>query len=155
MEIIHLPFPPIDEITSLIKDTGQWDDLLTDDVFEHVITNGLVYEIVLEGAVIGYLLFSNYHPCIAVEESLYIKPEFQGKWCTKSNLRAVRDVMTHVAFDKLKVERLVGIVQEDNTRSRRLTKSVGFKEEGTLRNIKMIDGELTNVVVYCMLKEER
>lgn len=155
LETRYVIAPSVEELSSLLKDTGQWDDFLTDELFEQIITNGLVYECVIGDDVIGYVIFSNFQPHISVEESLYIKPEFQCKWITKDRLQKVRDLMTHIAFDKLKVQRLVGMVPEDNTRSRRLTQSVGFKEEGTFRNIRMVDGKLINIVAYAMLREER
>lgn len=156
MELIELTDYPVDKLEQLIKDTGQWDDFLTHDVFKQVILDGLVFEVVLDDVgVIGYYLLYNYQPHISIEESLYIYPSFHGRWITRGGLKQIRDLTTKVAFDVLNVERIVGYVPENNTRSRKLTELMGLTQEGVLRKTKKMNGELTDVVVYSMLKEER
>jgi len=156
MELIKLEDFDISNIINIIKQTGQWDDFLDEGLFEDMVNLGIVYQIYLnEVGMIGYYLLYNYQPHISVEESLYIYPEFQGKWVTRGRLKQIRDLTTSVAFDELNVERIVGTVIESNTRSRKLTELMGLTQEGILRNTRCIDGQLHNLVIYSMLRRER
>ncbi len=62
-------------------------------------------------------------------------------------------VMTE-AFNAYHAQRLWLDVFPDNERARRLYRSLGFVEEGTLRNAYIWNGEPKSVVVMSILREE-
>lgn len=58
------------------------------------------------------------------------------------------------AFEKMGMQRVQSVVLEFNRRSIALDYKVGFKKEGVMRKAFDLDGQLTNLQIFSILKEE-
>lgn len=154
MDITRLQNPPILAIIDVMRATNTWPDTLPLGMFERVIQEGYTFGLSHQGNPIGFFLIHSAVPGIQAQEDLFIAPGQHGRWATRGAFKALRDTATRTAFDELRVERLVGYVDENNTASRRLTEHLGMKCEGRLRHANIINGEWRNMMLYSMLRDE-
>lgn len=154
MKLIERQYPPTIAIMDVMRITGIWPDFLTMTTFEQMMLGGRVFEMELDGKVAGFFVLHSLVPGVQVQEDLMILPRAQGRWATRGALQAIRDTATRVAFDELGVERIVGYVDENNTRSRRLTEKLGMTCEGRARHLNRIGGEWRNMMIYSLLRDE-
>ena len=59
-----------------------------------------------------------------------------------------------MAFDRLRLRRVTTFFRSDNQRTERLTKRVGFRQEGRMREAWFADGKFHDCVVVGVLREE-
>jgi len=69
-------------------------------------------------------------------------------------MRAAMPLVTAYAFDELGLHRLQANVQPENTRSRRLLESTGWREEGFAQHYLLIDGVWRDHVMYAFTAED-
>ena len=63
-------------------------------------------------------------------------------------------MLLDLAFDHLRLIRVTSYYRADNEASRRMTGSIGFREEGRLRKAWFADGQHADIVVIGLLSEE-
>jgi len=78
------------------------------------------------------------------------RPENRGKGYTSEAFR----IFVSYFFALKPLERLQVCVAEENIPSLRVAEKIGFKYEGTLRNVFYIKGRYINLKVFSMLKNE-
>ena len=79
-----------------------------------------------------------------------IAPEARGNGYATEAVRLV----THRAFTKSPLRKLIAYVHEDNVASRRVLEKVGYAAEGLLREHYLINGMPVNEVIYGILRRE-
>ena len=67
--------------------------------------------------------------------------------------RQVR-LLAEIVFSLTPIRKLIALVHEQNTPSRKLLENVGFRQEGVLREHYLVNGVATNEVIYGLLKGE-
>lgn len=86
----------------------------------------------------------------SVEIGYWLAKTAQGKGvmtrCTK--------FYVNYAFDELNLNRVQINCNDENKKSRAIPERLGFKQEGILRQVELLNGELKDWVVYGMLAEE-
>jgi RimJ/RimL family protein N-acetyltransferase len=81
----------------------------------------------------------------------WIGHEFQGSGLNK----AMKFLILKYGFEELNLNRIELKADERNLKSRKAMKSIGARQEGTLReHMKIHDGYLRNTVFYSFLKSE-
>jgi RimJ/RimL family protein N-acetyltransferase len=86
------------------------------------------------------------------EVSYWTFPQHRGRGYAA---RATR-LLCRYAFDTLGLERLEAYVEPDNTASRRVVETVGFVEEGLVRQRELtLHGERRDMVVYGLLPDDQ
>lgn len=63
--------------------------------------------------------------------------------------------LVKIAFDELKMHRILAVSSERNVASIRCFQKVGFREEGRLRHANHRDGEYFDLVLLSLLEDER
>lgn len=110
-------------------------------------TSGIWYQGKLAG-VIGY------HPINwangKVNLGYWVGQEFQGKGLAK---KATRALVEH-AFTQLKLNRVEILCATGNTRSQKVARALGFKEEGILRQNEWLYDHFVDHVAFAMLKDD-
>jgi RimJ/RimL family protein N-acetyltransferase len=81
---------------------------------------------------------------------LAVSPAYQGRGVGRSALR----LLLRLGFGELNLRRLQLTVFEDNHRAVHLYESVGFRREGAFREFLERDGELTDMLLYGILRRE-
>lgn len=85
------------------------------------------------------------------ELTCYIRPESQGEGLATEACQ----LLIEYGFDYLPVTKLTARVFESNRVSRNLVETLGFTQEGTLRNHVYHQGEYLDLYVYGLLESER
>jgi len=85
------------------------------------------------------------------EVAFFVAPEFQGGGYAKDALAT----LVEYAFDQLGLHKLTAEAFAFNDASRGLLESLGFVEEGRLREEEWVDGEWVDVVRYGLLVGEQ
>ncbi len=98
---------------------------------------------------IGGLQAVNYVHGDAVLPILVSKPE-RGKGL---GLR-IAIILLDMAFDRLRLHRVTTFFRSDNLRTERLTRRIGFQQEGRMRQAWFAEGEFLDCVVLGILREE-
>ena len=80
----------------------------------------------------------------------WLAPDAQGQGYGA----AATELLVGYGFDERRLDRLEAGALATNDASRALLESVGFVEEGRLRNHYFVDGEHVDRVVYGLLREE-
>jgi len=80
----------------------------------------------------------------------WIAAEHQGRGLVTA---ACRPLLDHV-FGGLGLNRMEIRCDPENRRSRAIPERLGFREEGTLRQVQRVDDRFTDLVVYSMLADE-
>ena len=102
---------------------GQWvKDRAGGGMFER--HNEYALGVVKEGRVVAGVLFNNHYP----EHSVQIHVAVEDVYAGREFLKAIFDY----AFNQLHVKKLVGLVQEDNVKARRLDEHLGFTTEAKI-----------------------
>jgi ribosomal-protein-alanine N-acetyltransferase len=84
------------------------------------------------------------------EFGIWLVPEVWGKGYAKEACTA----MLRYGFEELRLHRVSAKMLGRNDRSRGLLESVGFTEEGVLRESRYTDGTYHDEVVYALLEDE-
>lgn len=98
------------------------------------------------GDLVAGVVYHNARP-FDVEVTVAAASEGLRSWTTRQNLAA----LYHYPFFQLNVVRMSARVAASNTKCRKLSRAMGFKEEGLLR--KAFDGT-DDLIIYGLLKEE-
>ncbi len=96
------------------------------------------------GKLLGALLFHDGYAAHDVWWTIYTVDK---RWCQRHTLRRIFEA----AFIDMKCRRIGIMVQEDNEKSLKLVRRLGFQEEGRLRQLGK-DGQ--DCIVFSMLKDE-
>jgi len=110
----------------------------------------LYYVVEQEGEQAGYVIIRGLTPiirCIELKRIVIAEP---GRGVGRQVLRALIDK----AFGELSAHRLWLDVYDDNDRARHVYRSLGFVEEGTLRECIKCQGHYRSLVVMSMLESE-
>jgi RimJ/RimL family protein N-acetyltransferase len=105
-----------------------------------------------DGSEIGYFLhFNMLEPYAKMQEIGYgIVPSERGKgYCTEA-----AQLMVDYLFLSKDIARIQATTHYKNVASQKVLEKVGFKREGTLRKIALIWGELTDMFIFSILREE-
>lgn len=78
------------------------------------------------------------------EIGLWLLPEFWGKGIMKE----VMPLITNYGFKQLKLNRIEGFVESDNTNCKRAMAKLDFQHEKTMKDCEVKHGELISVDVY-------
>src|SRR5882724_3843453 len=63
-------------------------------------------------------------------------------------------VLLDLAFDRLRLHRVTTFFRSDNLRTERLTKRVGFQQEGRMRGAWFADGRFLDCMIVGLLRDE-
>lgn len=111
----------------------------------------IVFKIEREGKIIGELKMKNLRWFNRKAElALIILPEEQGKGYGTEALKTI----INYAFNDMNLHRLEGEVIEYNEASKKILESLGFKEEGRLREAKYSKGKYWDIIRYGLLRRE-
>jgi ribosomal-protein-alanine N-acetyltransferase len=103
------------------------------------------------GAVIGTCGYHRLSPHDRRAEIGYeLHIDYWGKGIMREALRA----MLHFGFQTMHLHRIEALVNPDNVASRSLLRSLGFKEEGLLRDYAYFRGRFNSLKIFSLLKEE-
>lgn len=109
-------------------------------------TAHMIVEALDDGRPVGYVILTrSYH---SIELTRITMAE-QGRGYGRDALRLVK----RTAFEQLGVHRLALDTREDNARARRLYESEGFVQEGVMRDVHLIDGRYTSLVLMSILED--
>ncbi|WP_336298520.1 MULTISPECIES: GNAT family N-acetyltransferase [Zeaxanthinibacter] len=81
------------------------------------------------------------------EIGLWLLPEFWGKGIMKEAFPLISDY----GFKQLKLNRIEGFVETENTNCKKALSKLDFQLEKTLKNCEMKNGELISVDVYVIM----
>lgn len=76
--------------------------------------------------------------------------EFKNKGFMKETVEKVLEF----GFEKMKLNRIEALIDENNTPSKKLLDHFGFTREGNLRGHYLVDGIFEDSVLYSLLKSE-
>ena len=79
-----------------------------------------------------------------------LTPQYWGKGYMSE---AVASVIPYI-FTNTKIDRIEAIIHPENTRSHNVVKRAGFQREGVLRHYVLWEGELWDMVLFSLLKQE-
>lgn len=80
----------------------------------------------------------------------FVHPQHHGKGIASKSLK----MLVRYTFETLNRHKIRGGYLEGNPASRRVMEKAGFKEEGTERHYKYVDGEWKNVIWMSILEGE-
>jgi ribosomal-protein-alanine N-acetyltransferase len=92
---------------------------------------------------------------------VFVTPRLTLRSITAHDAEGLQRLMTEAAspvvshcFTRLNVHRIEARIEPANLSSRRLAATLGFSEEGTLRDWVCVAGEFRSVVMYSLLRTE-
>ena len=104
-----------------------------------------------KGKVVGVIDFNSIREHNKTTEIGYILDiEYRGKGIMQ---RAVKE-LCNMAFNTMGMNKVVIRCAHNNPKSCNVAKSLGFKQEGTLREFEDIDGIMIDLNIFSMLKRE-
>ncbi len=126
-----------------------------EDMYPHMIkssetTNGNYY-IVLDNKIIGvisFVEFSEKHKF--AEIGYWLSKDYNGRGIMTSAVK----MLEKFAFEVLGMNRVVIKADFENKKSRAIPERCGYKEEGVLRQTRILRGRVRDIVVYSKLKSE-
>lgn len=77
----------------------------------------------------------------------------KSQWSKGYGTDTVRQVLEYT-FEELELNRVELTVDEQNARGRRCYEKCGFREEGLLRQHRLVDGEYGDTVMMAVLRDE-
>lgn len=98
---------------------------------------------------VGFVKFVNVNDCGVANWGFYVSPE-----AAKGSGRKLGVTALGYAFSQLRLHKVCGQALAFNTGSVGLHKSLGFVEEGVLRDQCRIDGEYHNLMCFGLLAHE-
>lgn len=105
----------------------------------------------LEGQLIGTVELRTVPYAARAELGIAIQDKAQ--WSKGYGTDTVRQVLDY-GFNELDLNRIELTVDEANARGRRCYEKCGFREEGLLRQHRIVDGVPANTVMMAILKDE-
>ncbi len=103
-----------------------------------------------DGRPVGYVILNRWLYSYHSIELTRITMAEQGRGYGRDALRLVK----RSAFEQLGLHRLALDTREDNARARRLYEAEGFVQEGIMRDVHLIDGRYTSLVLMSILEDE-
>ena len=104
-----------------------------------------------QGKVVGVIDFNSIRePLKTVEIGYILDIEFRGKGIMQ---RAVKE-LCNMAFNTMGMNKVIIKCAHNNPKSCNVAKSLGFKQEGILREFEDIDGTMIDLNIFSMLKSE-
>lgn len=82
--------------------------------------------------------------------SFWLAPDFQGKGVMT---KAVK-IFVDYGFQDLCLNRIEVFYPKENESSHKIAKSLGFQEEGTIRQSELIDGKYIDIKIFGILSSE-
>lgn len=139
------------ELTSLYSDKEAIYNLSETRLYTGPMSNHYVFRIEKGGILIGEIRLQRikWINCKA-EISLYFAKPHRSKGFGKEAWTA----LVNFAFSRLNLHRLEAEVFEYNEAGKRLFESVGFIEEGRLREARFSNGKYFDIICYGLLKSE-
>lgn len=104
----------------------------------------------MEGQMIGDIGIHFLEDEYQVEIGYTLSPEFQGKGYAIEAVRAVLDFM----FLKLDMHRVIGSIDPDNIKSKKLLMNLGFRKEAHFIKSYRMNNQWYDDCVYAILAEE-
>lgn len=119
--------------------------------FEGYMSNAVNLLVCVDGEPVGFVALFDWNETDGRAEIAYwIAPTHQGNgYGTEATELAVA-----YAFDERRCHRLVAGAHETNDASRALLETLGFREEGRLRENTFLDGEFVDTIRYGLLVSE-
>jgi RimJ/RimL family protein N-acetyltransferase len=77
----------------------------------------------------------------------------KGEWSKGYGTNTVKMILRY-AFEELELNRVELTTDEENHRAIRCYEKCGFRQEGLLRQHRLVDGEFGNTLVMAVLREE-
>lgn len=112
----------------------------------------LTFLIIYKGKIAGMVDLHDIMPRIErAELGYWLGESYQGKGLMTAACKAVMDY----AFEEWHLNRLMIRVVPENTRSLAIPHRLGFKLEGTLRQEYNLHGELRDLALFGLLRDER
>ncbi len=99
---------------------------------------------------VGYMILKGVHHKFQNLEIMRIAVSDKQKGYGKEAMSLAKQV----AFGQMKVHRLWLDVHEDNRPAQRLYESLGFRYEGTLRDVVKFDDQYASMRIYSILATE-
>ncbi|WP_347551680.1 GNAT family protein [Pseudalkalibacillus hwajinpoensis] len=153
----------IDESRDYLKEWLAWVDYNTDveasrdfiqGTLNGVVETGgypktlaIIYKNELAGTV-GFNEVNRTHQYATI--GYWLSEKFQRKGIVTEACRGIIDL----GFKVMRLNRIEIRVASGNKKSRAIPERLGFKEEGVLRQVELVNGQFYDHVVYCMLKDE-
>lgn len=98
------------------------------------------------GKILGVIFFSNYD-----KHNIFLHVALDTpKICRKKNIQLMFDYV----FNQAKCKRVTATCDNNYNRIKKLVEGVGFKKEGTIRNMINRDNKNIDIAVYGMLDNE-
>ncbi len=117
-------------------------------------SNGnLAYAVEYDGRFVGYGVLESIDDTNRKCEIGVILGE-KSSWGQRIGPRMAGELVT-IAFDELKMHRILAVASERNVASIKCFQKVGFTEEGRLRHANRRDGEYFDLVLLSLLEDER
>ncbi len=115
------------------------------------------FVLIADGQIIGAVSFSDFMAEMDITVHIFTDPAWHGRFSSRRIYKAVFDY----PFEQLGLPRVTAYLPKSKEhrpfeKVARYLKALGFQYEGTVRNrLKMPDGNLWDVEIYGLLKEER
>lgn len=111
----------------------------------------IIYLLQEENAVIGIIFFTNLIPGRdAIVNACIFEKEYRGK----GKILEIYKQITRSVKEKYFLESCETYVREDNIVSQKLLEKIGFKEVGIRRKKNLMEGEMRNLKIYDIIREE-
>ena len=81
------------------------------------------------------------------EIGFWLLPEYWGQGIMPE---VVPEILNY-GFNTLNLHRIEGIVEKENTNSKRLMEKLGFQHEGTMKDCEVKNGQFISLEIYAML----
>lgn len=123
--------------------------------FERTMSGRQGYVIITkDGELAGCISFDNYTPGVDVTIHCFIDPEHHGRWALKRSF--YKEIFDYLFCDTALLRVSGYSICGVSDKAGRFLERLGFKHEGKIRQgIKMPDGNVYDVNLYGLLKNER
>lgn len=134
-----------------IKKVDDTKDFIKSSMQNYVDNKGMVTAILFKGEVAGILSFNSFDWSTRVGHiGYFLGEEFQGNGIMTRAVRALMDI----GFSELDLNKVEIRAASKNVKSRKIPETLGFIEEGILRQVQWLYDHYVDHVVYGMLKDE-
>lgn len=120
------------------------------------IKNDLTYKISVfckkNGALLGDVLAMDV--VRKITQTAFLGYRIDNRYWGQGFGREAVEAMTNICFKELKLHRLEAGIEENNKRSIRLVKSLGYRREGKKKNVVFLRNAWQDLVVYSITCEE-
>jgi RimJ/RimL family protein N-acetyltransferase len=148
-DVIAQTYNPIEQLSldalhdRVAKSGSDFSDFGTKELFFWFITR--------QNDPVGNISVRNINRMMLTAEIGYgVRAEARGRGYATAAVRFV----THNAFDRTPLRKLIAFVHEGNHASRKVLEAVGYKAEGLLREHYLINGAPANEIIYGALRRD-